>query len=39
MTTIYVLLGIGAVLLLYQLVLNNDPDDLDKTGHRKRRKR
>lgn len=39
MTPIYALLGVGAVLLVYALYFNQDPDRLDKYGHPVNRKR
>lgn len=39
MTTIYALIGIGALLLVYALYFERDPDRLDKYGHPVHRKR
>jgi len=33
MDPIYVLLGVGGLLLVYQLFLAKDSDALDRTGH------
>jgi hypothetical protein len=37
MEFVYILLAIGAVLLIYQLVLRRDDDVLDKRGRPKRK--
>ena len=34
-----ILLGVAAILLIYQLVFRRDNDELDKQGHEKREQR
>jgi hypothetical protein len=39
MDIVPVLLGVGAVLLIYQLVFRRDDDELDGRGHEKKERR
>lgn len=39
MTTIYLLMGVGVILLVYAIYFDRDPDRLDKYGEPVKRKR